>query len=147
MRPGAVSSLMTNSNEIEAANRAEATALLIRCGYCIYRPEADVDGEDLVVRTPAPEGALLQVQLQVQLKGRLHVEEKRYGGDRQIWMLFPDRPYDEDRRNWYLVPHRDLFGLMKKRHGHSPKWADTWNMAVVPKADREALQGYLIRAR
>lgn len=29
------------SNEIEAANRAEAIALLIRAGYRVYRPEAD----------------------------------------------------------------------------------------------------------
>ena len=39
------------SNEIEAANRAEATAILIRAGYLVYRPEADVSGEDLVVRS------------------------------------------------------------------------------------------------
>ena len=36
------------ANEIEAANRAEATAILIRGGYRVYRPEADVSGEDLV---------------------------------------------------------------------------------------------------
>src|SRR5216684_1055687 len=41
------------SNELEAANRAEATALLIRAGYRVYRPEADGYGEDLVVRTPS----------------------------------------------------------------------------------------------
>jgi hypothetical protein len=32
------------ANEIEAANRAEATAILIRHGYRVYRPEADVSG-------------------------------------------------------------------------------------------------------
>jgi hypothetical protein len=42
---------LTN-NEIEAANRAESTALLIRAGYRVYRPEADCYGEDLIVRTP-----------------------------------------------------------------------------------------------
>lgn len=36
-------------NEIEAANHAEATALLIRYGYRVYRPEVDVSGEDLVI--------------------------------------------------------------------------------------------------
>ncbi len=40
------------SNEIEAANRAEATAILIRTGFRVYRPEADVSGEDIVIRTP-----------------------------------------------------------------------------------------------
>src|ERR1700688_566658 len=42
-------------NEIEAVNRAEATALLIRTGYRLYRPEADCDGEDLILRTPSGE--------------------------------------------------------------------------------------------
>ena len=41
------------ANEIEAANRAEATALLIRSGYRVYRPEADCFGEDLILRTPS----------------------------------------------------------------------------------------------
>jgi phosphoglycolate phosphatase-like HAD superfamily hydrolase len=59
------------SNELEAANRAEATALLIRCGYRVYRPEADVEGEDLVVRTP--DGDLLAVQL----KSRITVDDAR----------------------------------------------------------------------
>jgi len=57
----------------EAANCAEVTALLIRCGYRVYRSEADIDGEDMVVRTPG--GALRCVQL----KGRPYVEWKRYG--------------------------------------------------------------------
>ena len=48
----------------EAANRAEVTALLIRCGYRVYRSEADIDGEDMVVM--APGGHLHRVQL----KGR-----------------------------------------------------------------------------
>jgi hypothetical protein len=63
-----------SSNELEAANRAEATALLIRSGYRIYRPEADVHGEDLVLR--APSGGLLPLQL----KGRPTVDWPRYGG-------------------------------------------------------------------
>jgi hypothetical protein len=36
----------------EASNRADATALLIRCGFRVYRPEADIGGEDLIVLTP-----------------------------------------------------------------------------------------------
>lgn len=36
----------------EAANRAEVTALLIRYGYRVYRPEADIEGEVLVLRLP-----------------------------------------------------------------------------------------------
>lgn len=87
-----------SSNEIEAANRAEATSLLIRAGYRVYRPEADVTGEDLVVRTP--DGSLRTVQL----KGRPTVEWARYGG-RQIWMLFPDPAGPIPGRNWFLIDH------------------------------------------
>lgn len=49
------------TNEREAANRAEVTALLIPEGYRVYRPEADSHGEDLILRTPR--GALRAVQL------------------------------------------------------------------------------------
>jgi len=52
---------MLTSNEVEAANRAEATALLIRAGYRVHPPEADCYGDDLVVRTPS--GELLPLQL------------------------------------------------------------------------------------
>src|SRR5580704_13245403 len=61
------------SNEIEAANRAEVTTILIRGGHRVYRPEADVSGEDLVIRTP--DGELLPVQM----KGRPTVDRLRYG--------------------------------------------------------------------
>lgn len=36
----------------EAANRGEVTSILIRAGWRVYRPEADVHGEDLVLRHP-----------------------------------------------------------------------------------------------
>jgi hypothetical protein len=68
------------SNEVEAANRSEATALLIRAGYRVYRPEADCYGEDLVVRTPS--GDLFPAQL----KSRPTADQNRYGGG-PIWML------------------------------------------------------------
>ncbi|MES0199757.1 hypothetical protein [Mesorhizobium sp. M0011] len=100
---------------IEAANRAEVTALLIRSGYRVYRSEADIDGEDLVVRTPG--GELIAVQL----KGRPLVDWKRYG-DRGIWMLFPSQKYEAGKaRDWYLVPHDQFFAWVKNRHGHAPK--------------------------
>jgi hypothetical protein len=41
-----MANIKLTANEIEAANRAEATALLIRVGYRVYRPEADCYGED-----------------------------------------------------------------------------------------------------
>ena len=92
-----------SSNEIEAANLAEATSLLIRAGYRVYRPEADITGEDLVVRTPS--GVLHTVQL----KGRPTVEWARYGG-RQILMLFPDPSGVIPGRNWFLIDHDAFYG-------------------------------------
>ena len=103
----------------EAANRAEVTALLIRCGYRVYRPEADSHGEDLIVRTPSTE---LRA---VQLKGRPVVNQK-YLGKSNIWMLFPSQRYKSSSpRSWYFVPHGVLYKWMKKRHGHT--WKRGWS--------------------
>lgn len=115
------------SAELEAAHRAEATSLLIRAGYRVYRPEADVQGEDLVIRTPS--GLLRSVQL----KGRPTVEWARYGG-RDIWMLFPDPVGAVPGRDWFLISHDEFFAWVEKRHGHSPKWKRLWN---YPKLGRE----------
>src|SRR5271169_1135048 len=101
------------SNEIEAANRAEATAVLIRAGYRVYRPEADVSGEDLVVRTPR--GKLRPVQV----KSRPTVDRRRYGGS-QLWMLFPDLADGKPGRAWYFIRHDKLFDWVKNRHGAAP---------------------------
>ena len=78
-----------DSTVTEAANRAKVMVLLIRCGYRVYRTEADIDGEDLVVLTPARE------LRPVQLKGRPTVEWKRYSG-RDLWMLCPSAPWGRD---------------------------------------------------
>ena len=55
---------MLTSNEVKAASRAEATALLVPVGYRVHRPKADcygddLYGEDLVVRTPERRPATL----------------------------------------------------------------------------------------
>jgi hypothetical protein len=125
--------LNLKSNEIEAANRAEATALLIRAGYRVYRPEADVSGEDFVIR--APGGELRPVQM----KGRPSVDFARYGG-RGIWMLFPDPDGCVPGRPWYFVPHDDLFNWVKDRHGTASGWNDAWSYAAVSAA----LRGFLL---
>jgi hypothetical protein len=114
------------SAEIEAANRAEATALLIRAGFRVYRPEADVHGEDLVLRTRA--GQLISSQL----KGRPTVEWQRYGG-RGIWMLFPDPWGTTGARDWFLVEHDTLYAWVKNRHGASPKWEESWSYSYVSR--------------
>ncbi len=124
------------SNEVEAANRAEATALLIRAGYRVYRPEADCYGEDLVVRTPT--GELRAVQL----KSRPTVDQKRYGGS-PIWMLFPD-PKAGAGREWFLVPHKELYGWFEERHGHASKWDKTWSTQYISRELVVFLTPYLL---
>src|SRR5258708_2305161 len=99
---GGLDSMPLTPNEIEAANPAEPTALLIRAGYRVYRPEADCYGEDLILREPCG-------QLRVtQLKSCPTVNRLKYGG-KDIWMLFPDTNIPTaSGRKWFLVPH-DLF--------------------------------------
>jgi hypothetical protein len=126
------------SNEIEAANRAEATAVLIRAGYRVYRPEADVDGEDLIVRCPNGDLRL------VQMKGRPTVEWKRYG-KKQIWMLFPDPKGSKPGRPWFFVEHDRFYDWVKKRHGSTPKWAEAWSYPHVSTELREWLEPFIVR--
>jgi len=120
------------SAEIEAANRAEATALLIRAGYRVYRPEADIDGEDLVIRRP--DGSLRVVQL----KARPSVDWKRYGA-KGILMLFPNPTSALSGREWYLVDHDCFFDWTKIRHGHSRKWKSEWSYPSITKVLAEYL--------
>ncbi len=129
----------------EAANRAEATALLIRAGYRVYRPEADIEGEDLVIRVPA-ETALLTGELRgVQLKGRPVVDERRYGG-RDLWMLFPSTRYNaEVAREWFLVPHDHLFAWVENRHGSAPKWDRYWSYPSISKPLASFLAEYVVK--
>jgi hypothetical protein len=109
------------SNEIEAANRAEATALLIKTGYRVFSPEAACYGEDMILRTPS--GELRSVQV----KGRATVDLNRYG-KKALWMLFPGgRSNSETGRNWFLVPHDLFYEWVKEKHGHTPKWSDPRN--------------------
>ncbi len=106
---------LKNTNAIEAANRAEVTAILIRAGYRVYRPEADVSGEDLVIRIP--EGELRSVQM----KARPLVHWKLYGG-KDMWMLFPDPAGDIPGRPWFFIKHDELFNWYEKRHGTVSGW-------------------------
>jgi hypothetical protein len=124
---------------IEAANRAEATALLIRCRYSVYRPEADCEGEDLVIRSPS--GELRAVQL----KGRPIVDRRRYGC-RHLWMLFPSKPYSPEPRVWFLVPHDEFFEWVERNHRNSPKWAEHWSYPSISKALGDWLAQWMLRA-
>ena len=130
---------MPDNRVTEAANRAEVTALLIRCSYRVYRPEVDIDGEDLVVRTPA------EVLIPVQLKGRACVDEPRYG-HHGIWMLFPSARYaPEIVRHWYLVPHDTFYPWVQNRHGHAPGWNQTWSYPMIGQDLREFLSPFVVR--
>src|SRR5258708_13769158 len=124
------------ANEIEAANRAEASSLLVRAGYRVYRPEADCYGEDLILRTP--KGKLLAVQL----KGRMTVDWNRYG-KKSLWMLFPSTKFRASvGRKWFLVPHDKLYKLMKVKHGHASSFDGAWTCATFPKSTRLSLAGF-----
>ncbi len=113
----------------EASNRAEATALLIRCGYRVYRPEADIDGEDMVVRTSDGEFRA------VQLKSRPI-----------IWMLFPSAPFDPKiRRAWFLIPHDIFYEWVANRHGSAPAWNEYWSYPSISKSLRELLNTFELK--
>lgn len=132
--------LRLRTNEVEAANRAEATALLIRAGYRVYHPEADCYGEDLVVRTPTSE------LLAVQLKGRPTVDKLRYG-DRDIWMLFPD-PGGGPWRDWFLVPHDHLYRWFKRRSERTSSMRKgVWYTPYISKDLSSFLGRYALTAR
>ena len=142
---------LTSTNAIEAANRAEVTAILIRAGYRVYRPEADLSGEDLVVRTP--DGELRSVQM----KGRPLVHWKLYGGKRyggnEMWMLFPDPAGDKPGRPWFFIKHDELFNWYKKRHGAAPGWVQRhkagkaeWSEKGLGVELRKFLQPFMLRA-
>jgi chlorite dismutase len=103
----------------------------------VYRPEADVEGEDLVVRMPS--GVLVAVQQ----KARVHVESALYS-NKEMWMLFPCSPFKEgSRRDWYLVEHDRLFEYMKSHHGHAKGFAaGKWSQATAPKHLKCFLEPY-----
>ncbi len=133
------------SNEIEAANCAEVTAILIRAGYRVYRPEADVSGEDLVIRIP--KGELRSVQM----KGRPLVHWKLYGGN-DMWMLFPDPAGVIPGRPWFFINHDELFNWYKQRHGAAPGWVQRhkagkaeWSEKGLGVELRKFLQPFMLR--
>jgi hypothetical protein len=127
-----------HSNEIEAANRAEATSLLIRYGYRVYRPEADVSGEDLVIRMPDDE------LVSVQMKSRPMVNSEKYG-KRRIWLLFPDPKGKTPGRDWFLIKHDELYAWWKKRHGAASCWDDGWSVRGLTVELRKFLEDFALR--
>ncbi len=144
-----------NTEETEAANRAEAAALLIQKGYRVYRSEADRDGEDLILRfpdksdpkqfsngQPFPFGEFRAVQL----KSRPTVD-KKYNKNRTLWMLFPDPKKAYFQREWFLVPHKDLYEWMEKEHGHAKcmmKDGGGWHCPYIPKNLLAFLRNYIV---
>lgn len=126
------------SNEIEAANRAEITARLIRLGYRVYAPEVDSHGEDLVIRSPKND------LLSVQMKGRPTVNKNKYGGRRNIWMLFPDPTGQSFVREWYLIPHKILYKWMRMKHGKASGWDGNWSDPKISKELKKLLHPYRV---
>jgi hypothetical protein len=137
LEPSPTKPVRANTQIIEAANRAEVTALLIRSDYRVYRPEADVDGEDLVLAKPT--GELIKVQL----KGRAYVDRHKYG-NKNLWMLFPSGKFSPtERREWFLIEHDVLFEWTKK--DRSEGWGDFWSYPTISKKLREFLDSYVIK--
>jgi hypothetical protein len=130
------------TNEIEAAIRAEATALLIRGGFRVYRPEADCYGEDLILRHP--KGKLLAVQM----KARPTVNQNKYGG-KSLWMLFPDPLGNISLgRKWFLVPHDRFYRWTEGRHRHtaSIKQKKAWSAGRISQAMGQFLQRFIVHS-
>ena len=117
----------------EAANRAEVSVLLLRAGFRIYRPEADVEGEDLIIRRP--DGRLFPVQM----KARPLIDPGRYG-EKDLLMLFPDPQGSKPGRTWYLILHDDLVPIFQAQRKLEHKPGDQWSYSAVPKKMREALE-------
>jgi hypothetical protein len=107
-------------------------------GYRVYHPEADIAGEDLVLRTPG--GELRSVQL----KSRVSVDRHRYGRHR-IWMLFPDSRGTIPGRDWFLIEHTRLYRRIKADHGHSPGWKERWSSGALSRDLRDFLQPFVLR--
>jgi len=63
------------------------------------------------------------------------VDWKRYGGDKSLWMLFPDPKVDfASGREWFLVPHDKLYEWMKSKHGHTRSMEKgEWRETMISK--------------
>jgi hypothetical protein len=129
-----------DSNLEEAANRAEATALLIRRYFRVYRPEADVSGEDLILRTPDNE------LIAVQLKSRPTVNNAKYGR-KNIWMLFPDPVGQKPGRDWFLIKHDELAEWWGQKHSLTKAWETGWSTPYISSTLRQFLRPYVLEPK
>jgi hypothetical protein len=119
-----------NNQIIEAQNLNEVSTILLKKGFMLYRPEADVDGVDFIIQTP--ENNFLKCQL----KSRAYVLWNKYG-NKNIYMVFPEHG-DSFNREWYLIPHDTLFQILKSLHGDAPNWnhsefGEYWHTPVSKK--------------
>ena len=99
---------------VEVVNLAEITLILTKLGGLVFRPEADIEGVDFLVKSPRGEF------FSCQLKSKCVVEKRKYGG-RNIWMVFPGKGKPM-KRDWYFIEHDLLFDHLKKKHGSATKW-------------------------
>ena len=93
---------------VEAANRAEVSALLIRGGYRVFTPEADFEGVDLLLQDP--DGGLRKTQM----KARPTCDGKYRGKD--IWMLFPAPGEVTFERDRFLIRYDNVYKEFKRRY-------------------------------
>lgn len=112
---------------IEAINRTELDAVMLRRGYIPFLPVID-SGIDVVYFREADRDLRF-----VQAKGRVCIDQK-YAG-RKIEIAF-----SEDGQ-WYLYPHDDLVEFCKvaRLWLHTPSWREKGGYSVkkIPEPMRE----------
>ena len=119
---------------IEAINRTELDAVMLRRGYIPFLPVIDV-GIDVIYYREADRKLRF-----VQAKGRVCIEKKY--NDRQIEIAF-----SEDGQ-WYLYPHDDLVKFCEANDlwVHTSSWQDkgAYSAENVPPKMREWINQWKI---
>jgi hypothetical protein len=86
----------------EATNRALLTALFLKNGWMVYKPEADIGGVDMLVMRLDDKEEVRKVQL----KSRWTIHQKYL--NKKIWICFPDR------EKWYFCKHDEMIAIGRK---------------------------------
>ena len=102
-----------NARQKELFNFQKLAATLADCGYNCIKLADDWQGADFLAYHVNG-----KTTLKVQLKSRLTIDRKKYGG-KDIWIAFP-----HTNNNWYLIEHDRLV----EKVGKHTKWLNspTW---------------------
>jgi len=101
-----------NARQKELFNFQKIAATFADCGFDCIKLADDWQGADFIAYN-VTDGTTLKVQL----KSRLTIDRKKYGGkDKDIWMAFPHGR--SPVKYWYLVQHDRLV----EKVGKDTKW-------------------------